>query len=307
VNIIHFPDIPEEAKYGILTIGTFDGVHLGHQQVIDKMYELSLSANNQNKVVLTFSNHPRAIIHSEQTVELLTLCNEKIRLLEQKMIEYVCLLPFTKDFATQTAEDFILNYISKLSPSFLVIGREHFFGNNQSGNIETFQKFQNTFGYKVIEVNEYRLDNMELSSTAIRNLLKAGKVKEAATLLGYQYTFSGTVEHGLKIGQTIGYPTANISVNKQKLIPASGVYAVKVYVQNNIFDGMLYIGNRPTLSKNDLSIEIHLFNFSGDLYNKELKVKLIERIRDDMKFNNTSELVAQIDNDSKQIKQILEL
>jgi len=304
VNIIHFPKIPFEAKNGILTIGIFDGVHQGHQKLIDKMNELSHTID-ASKTVVTFANHPRTFINPDKKVELLSLLEEKIELFEKKGIDYVCLLPFTEELSKHSAEEFIQKYLSMLSPKFLVVGREHYFGKDKVGTINTLRKFENSMNYQAIEVNECRLEGQEISSTAIRTLLKNGKVREASRLLGYNYSISGNVQHGLKIGNKIGYPTANISVDENKLIPAHGVYAVLTHVENCTYEGMLYIGNRPTIAENKLSIEINLFDFTGDLYHKKLKVEIIEKIRNDIKFNNTNELVAQINEDSKQIKQML--
>lgn len=292
MKIINIENIPQEALRGVISIGSFDGVHKGHCQMFKKM---NLIAGIQlPKTVISFINHPKLVIEKEEFNFLLNTFEEKLELLEKQNIDYIVIINFDKNFAKTTAEEFIHNYINKLQPKHIVIGREHFFGNNKKGDIELIKKNANKNEIEIHEIQEYFPENNKVSSSIIRKYLQEGKLEKANNLLGYNYIISGVVNHGLSLGTKLGFPTANIKTEIGKLIPFSGVYSCKVYYLDKTYGGMLYIGTRPTLEMKEVSIEVNIFDFNETIYNQKLKIELIERLRDDVKFANQTELIEQL-------------
>jgi riboflavin kinase/FMN adenylyltransferase len=284
----------------VLTIGTFDGVHLGHQKIIDRLnHEAKLIGGES--VLFTFYPHPRMVIYPEtHGLKLLQTQDEKLAKLEEKGLQNIIVYPFNFDFSRLSAVEFVRDYlVNKLQVKKLVIGYDHQFGRNREGTIEFLKGIADVYEFEVIEIPAQEIDEVNVSSTKIRDALNRGDVQLASDFLGGAYTLSGIVIEGHKIGRSIGYPTANLLVEDQtKLIPSLGVYAVTCRIQDRIVSGMLNIGIRPTVSDlNKLTIEVHLFDFSCDIYGEWLEVHFISRIRDERKFNDVTELKEQLRKD----------
>jgi len=307
MKIIHRDSIPEEAKGGMLATGTFDGIHLGHKHVLEHLVGLKICSSSCPSVVATFSNHPRSVLFPSQKQGLLSTLDEKIELFEKEGIDFVYLMEFTPTLASMSPQQFIENYILPLEPKGIVVGREHFFGKNKEGNVQIMEDLGKEFGFSVIEASGFRKNDINVSSSSIRFLLTEGDIEGANILLGHDYFFSGKVVEGLHIGKTLGYPTANLLLHDEKLIPARGVYAAKAIIHGQEHFGMLYIGNRPTFNNNELSIEINIFNFTGNLYNEIIRIVPVKRLRTDKKFLDATELITQIQADELQTKQIFHI
>ncbi len=294
-------------KNPVVTTGMFDGVHLGHQKIISRLKEVAQEQNGET-VILTFYPHPRMVLFPEDNeLELLNTQKEKIELLEKYGIDHLIIYPFTKEFSRLTSVEFVRNIlVNKIKTKRLVIGYNHHFGRNREGSFEHLKEYGPLYGFEVEEIPAQDIDHIEISSTKTRKALKSGDVKTANTFLGHFYSISGKVVEGLKLGRTIGYPTANIIVNdKYKLIPGDGIYAVKIKYEGTTFDGMLSIGNNPTVKGKGRSIEVNIFNFDATIYDKELTIYFIERLRDEMKFNNLEELKDQLVKDEEDSRRIL--
>ncbi len=285
----------------IVTIGTFDGIHLGHRSVINSLLKIAQSENG-NSVIFTFDPHPRQVVAPhDQKVQLLTTPEEKANLLSDIGIEHLIIYPFTRKFASMNYHDFVEKIlVNKIHISHLVVGYDHHFGKNREGGFDSLSQCANEFGFKVTHLGALEVDHINISSTKIRNALNNGNIDLANEYLGYSYILTGTVVKGNQIGRTIGFPTANIQVsNPAKLIPPAGVYAVKVKINDSIFPGVLNIGTRPTLfpEETEKSIEVNIFNFDGMLYDKELTVFFEKKIRDEKRFENIDSLKQQIEFD----------
>lgn len=293
---------------GIVTIGTFDGVHLGHKKLLTRLNQIKEKSGGKT-VVFTFHPHPRKVLFPEQKdLQLLTTLNEKVGLLETMNIDYVILYPFTPEFAQIEPGDFIRDIlVEKLKVKTLVIGYDHKFGKDRKGDIHTFKKAAQLYGFEVEEIPVQEINEINISSTKIRKALFEGAVKTAALLLGYNYFLSGEVIHGKKLGRTIGFPTANLALADQdKLVPGQGVYLVRVQVEDFDGYGMMNIGTNPTTDTDKKTkLEVNIFNFDKDIYNKTLRVEFLERIRDEKKFNSLQELTEAIKNDEKACKALL--
>lgn len=291
----------------IITIGTFDGVHKGHQQLIKRINEKAVKENGES-VIITFHPHPRLVINpNDETLQLLNTAEEKIELLQKYGVDNVVMVPFSRSFSEQTAEDYIEFFLVKnFHPKCIVIGYDHKFGKNRSGDINLLLQLRHRFGYEVEEIKKETLDAITISSTKIRHALHEGKVKVANELLGHFYSLEGLVVKGLQNGRKIGYPTANISIaDAHKLIPRNGIYAVKVYYKSEVFGGMLNIGTNPTFGGTKLSVEVNILNFNHEIYGEKIKIELLEYVRDEKKFNTVQELIKAIDNDKLTIEKIL--
>ncbi len=296
-----------KVKNPILTVGTFDGVHLGHKKILDTIIQESKSLSGES-VVLTLHPHPRKVLFpQEHNVFLLNTMDEKIKLLEKAGIEHLIIYPFTKEFAGLSSCDFIEKILyNKLEVKQLIVGHDHHFGKDRQGNLEILQNCANPFGFDVVKVEALLQDNHKISSTKIRNALFAGDVSTANSYLGYNYFFSGKVISGNKIGRTMGFPTANIQPEQEKLIPKNGVYAVKVIVDRTTYKGMLNIGSKPTVSsKLETGSEVHIFDFNENLYGKIIEVQLIKYIREEKKFKDKEALKEQLTTDKEQIQAFL--
>jgi riboflavin kinase/FMN adenylyltransferase len=293
---------------GIVTIGTFDGVHLGHKKLLTRLAEIKAKTGGST-MVFTFDPHPRKVLFPDQKdLQLLTTLEEKIELLNKLDLDYTVIYPFTPEFAAIEPLKFIKEIlVDKLKVQTLVIGYDHKFGKDRKGDINTFRETSKTYGFKVEEVPVQEINEINVSSTKIRKALFDGDVKTASLLLGYNYFLSGEVIHGKKLGRTIGYPTANLSIkNKEKLIPKNGVYLVKVSVEAFNGYGMMNIGTNPTTdTDNKMKCEVNIFNFDKEIYTKTLRVEFIERIRDEEKFDSLEALIGAIKNDEKICKALI--
>jgi len=307
MQIIGPGNIPADIKHCLLTVGTFDGLHLGHKHVLQHMHFLSQQMNNIPVGVISFSNHPRAVLMPDQKADFLSTLDEKLNLFNNEHVDFVYLIEFSKEFAGLSALRFVEDHILPFEPKGLVIGRDHFFGNNKEGNVDVLKQFGKQFNFSVQEAPEFVLNEINVSSSIIRKLLNEGNPEEAARLLGYPYFFTGKVVQGQRIGTELGYPTANLIVHDRKLIPSPGVYASKATINNKTYSGMLYIGHRPTFDANELSIEINVFDFQGNLYNQMIRIEPVKHIREDQKFSSREELIKKIKQDEKITKLILGL
>ncbi|HEX6916212.1 MAG TPA: bifunctional riboflavin kinase/FAD synthetase [Chitinophagaceae bacterium] len=296
-------------RNAIVTIGTFDGVHLGHQKIIRQM-KAEAESNGGETVILTFHPHPRKIVSSVPgDIRLLTTLDERIRLLESSGIDHLVVVPFDNRFSNLSAEDFITEFLYKsFHPHTLIIGYDHRFGKGRKGDYHLMDEFGSRLGFRVREINEELQNEVIVSSTRIRQALLERDVNTANSFLGYHYFFSGTVVEGNKLGRTIGYPTANLHVeSEEKLIPADGIYACEVRIDNrpSVLKGMMYIGNRPVIDGKHRTIEVNIFDFDEDIYGDTLEVRMHDYIRGDIPLNNLDELKAQLAKDAVAAKAIL--
>ncbi|MGH2574834.1 MAG: bifunctional riboflavin kinase/FAD synthetase [Ignavibacteria bacterium] len=287
----------------VISIGTFDGVHLAHRLIINKVLELSKSGDARS-LIITFDPHPQEVLKSKSPeIKLLTTTDEKLEFFNELGVQNVLIINFTEEFSKTSARDFYEKIVfAKLGISNLVIGYDHMFGRNREGNYNTLTKLSEEFKFKLTRVNEFDIDGVPVSSTRIRNYLAAGEIQKANSLLGYDYSFDGIVIEGDKVGRQIGYPTVNIKpVSYNKLLPDDGVYCVKINCGNQQFYGMMYIGYRPTLSEGTRkAIEVNIFDFESNIYGEKLTINFLTKLRNDIKFNSKEELIKQIGQDKEQ-------
>ena len=287
----------------VVTIGTFDGVHLGHREVISELRRHSMLSGGES-VVFTFEPHPRIVIApQEDSLRLLSTKSEKIRLMEKIGIDHLVIYPFTKEFSKLTYDEFVSEILVKeMNISSLVVGYDHRFGKGRQGDFNSLEMLSKSLNFKVEQLSQLVVDNKVVSSTKIRQALEEGNISKANHFLGYQYSLSGKVIEGNQIGRKIGFPTANIDTyDRHKLVPADGVYAVLVESGGQILKGMLNIGIRPTVNYNadHKSIEVHIFNFDEDIYNSDITILFVEKIRNEQKFEGIELLKEQLINDQK--------
>lgn len=294
-------DIPNP----VLTIGTFDGVHVGHQKILQQV-KMEAEKIGGESVLFTFFPHPRMVLYPESHgLKLLQTQEEKMAKLERVGVENCIVYPFTFDFSRLSAIEFVRDIlVNKLQIKKLVIGYDHQFGKNREGNIQFLKEICEVYGFDVIEIPAQDIDAVNVSSTKIRNAILGGDIAKANEYLGEKFELTGTIVHGQAIGKTIGFPTANIRVNSDlKLIPGNGVYAVGVNVKDSHYFGMLNIGNRPTVNDSaDRTIEVHILDFSGEIYAEEITVKFIDKLRDEKQFMDLQELQNQLKEDEKFIR-----
>ena len=292
----------------VVTIGTFDGVHLGHQQIIRQLKSEAAAIGGET-LIITFHPHPRKVVRGQLDVELLNTLDEKIALLRSHGINHLVVVPFTPSFASLSASDYVKDFlVARFKPKKLIIGYDHRFGKDRSGNFELLEDLAPTFGFLVKEIPEHVLHTVTISSTRIRNALKDAQLEEANENLGYAYRLSGTVIEGDKRGRTIGFPTANLRVSDpEKLIPADGVYAVTLGIagKDKSYRGMMNIGYRPTVDGKTRSIEVNIFNFSENIYGETLDLNLHHYLREEKKFGSLEELKAQLAADQMNALQTL--
>lgn len=297
-----YRDIKEvtKDKNTAVTIGTYDGLHLAHRQVLDKVTGLAKQKNLRSFIV-TFEPHPQEVLKNKTPdIKLLTAIDEKLRLFEKAGIENVLVINFTEEFSKTEASDFYEKYIiGGIGISDLVVGFDHLFGRNREGSLDTLKELGREFGFDVHRVDEIDIDGSKVSSTRIRHALAEGNIEEANRLLGYEYGFDGIVVEGDKVGRTIGYPTVNLRpVKENKVMPREGIYCVKVQHDGRSYYGMMYHGFRPTLSDGiQRALEAHIFDFNKMVYGDKITIGFLKRLRDDMKFSGKDELIAQIDKD----------
>lgn len=294
-------------KNAIVSQGTFDGVHLAHKKIIERLKQIA-SIKDGETVLITFEPHPRMVLFpDDHGLQLLSTLNEKIHLLEKAGIDHLIILPFTKEFSRQTSEQFIRTIlVNKIKTNTLVIGYDHRFGKNREGSFEHLKESSSLYGFEVEEIPEQDIDDIAVSSTKIRKALLNNDIQTAQKYLGNSYSLEGKVVKGKQLGRTIGYPTANIEVeNSFKLIPQDGVYAVWVWYNKAKFGGMLNIGNNPTVAGKGRSIEVNIFDFEKEIYTEMLKIEFVSKLRNEEKFNGLDALKAQLHLDKQNALSIL--
>lgn len=296
-------------KNPILTVGTFDGVHLGHKKILTKLVQNAQKIDGE-PVVFTLHPHPRKVLFPKtNNLFFLNTIEEKAKFLEKIGIKHFVIYPFTTDFAKLSSCNFIEEILfKKLKIKQLIVGYDHHFGKDKQGNFEALKKCCEKFNIKIFKVNAFEQNGVTISSTKIRNELLAGNIEHANKYLNYNYSLTGKVVSGNKIGRKIGFPTANLEVNNEKVIPKNGVYSVKIIVNEKEYFGMLNIGTRPTVNvSNKKNIEVHIFDFQDDIYSAKVKIVFYKYIRDEKKFNDINELKEQLINDKKVIKSFFNL
>lgn len=281
-----------------VTIGTFDGVHYGHQKIIEKLVDEAKKANKKS-VLLTFFPHPRMVLQKDASLELINTIEERAFLLEKTGLDYLIIHPFSRDFSRTTALEFVRDIlVNQLNISKLIIGYDHHFGKNREGNITQLTEYSHLYDFNVEEIPAQDIDDVSVSSTKIRRALHNGNLKTANDYLGYYFMLNGTVVNGKKLGGQIGYPTANIDVKETyKLVPKTGVYVIKSEIDEKTVFGMMNIGNRPTVNGNHQTIEVHYFDFNKDLYHQNLTIELIYFLRNEEKFDSVNLLIIQLKKD----------
>lgn len=287
-------------KRAFVTIGTFDGVHVGHQKVIKNLVK-NASLNNATSVLFTLFPHPRMVLKKKPEIKLINTIEERIKLLEKTGLDVLVIQEFTEEFAKQTALDFVKKtLVDKLNISKLVIGYDHQFGQNREGNFEQLKIYGETYGFDLEEITQHAIEEFVVSSTNIRNAIENGDIKKANTYLGYCFMLTGEVVEGKNLGEKIGFPTANLKVKESyKLIPKTGAYIVKSEIENETVFGMMNIGYRPTVSGKNQTIEIHFFDFNKDLYDKTIQIDVLSYLRDEQKFESVEILTNQLHKDKK--------
>lgn len=282
----------------VLTLGTFDGIHLGHKKIIDRLIEKA-SQYNGRSLLVTFDPHPRNVI-SDSKIKLLNTLSEKLEILNSFGVENVLVINFTKEFSQNSSEEFFKNYIiDKIGIREIIIGYDHHFGKGRGGDENTLKELGLEFNFNVSRVEAVNIGNITVSSTKVRNALQNGDVKLANLLLGRYYSFAGSVIKGDGRGKELGFPTANIKLDDEtKLLPAIGIYVVELIVENNKYYGLMSIGKRPTFyNDGQLTTEVYIFDFEENIYDKNVKVNMIERIRGEEKFSSADELIIQMNKD----------
>lgn len=302
-SIEEFSRIP----FAVVTIGTFDGVHAGHQKIISRLVELAKS-NNGETVVLTFFPHPRMVLQPDDNgLKMITTMDEKIELLHKAGIDHLIIQSFSKEFSRISATEFVRDVlVNKIGTRILVIGYDHHFGRNREGNYKNLEELSPVYDFKLEEIAEQDVNDVAVSSTKIRNALLEGNIQTANALLGHDFSLTGKIVDGERIGRTLGYPTANIHIAENyKLIPADGIYAVLVSIENKLHKGMLYIGNRPVVNGTKRSIEANIFDFDQDIYGTTITVLFKARIRSDQHFENLELLTQKMKEDKENATKIL--
>lgn len=296
----------------VVTIGTFDGVHIGHQKIISRLVEVARQKGGE-AVILTFFPHPRMILHPDDlNIKLISTMDEKAERLAELGIDHLIITPFTRDFSNLTPQEYIREIlVDKIGTSQIIIGYDHRFGKDRKGGLEELQKFASDFGFEVEEIPEQDINDVSVSSTKIRNAILSGDVKTAHDFLGYAFHLTGKVIKGDQLGRKLGFPTANLYIAESyKLIPADGIYAVSIEFKNGSTGlksakGMAYIGHRPTINGMTRNIEVNIFDFNEDLYGQTIRINFQEYLRADQKFNSLEELRKQLIKDEKAARSVL--
>ncbi len=302
MKIYSDPDNIDKNVRSAVTVGTFDGLHLGHMKIVRTVLEIAQKINGQS-VLVTFEPHPRSIVSKNFDLKLITTFDEKKKLLEKTGIDNLVLINFTKEFSEQTSEQFIKNYIvDKFGAAHMIVGHDHKFGKDRNGNEDKLRELGKLHNFYVTSVPGENINGEIISSTIIRNALAEGNIEKANLLLGRNYSFSGVVVEGAKRGRTLGFPTANIRLDdERKSVPKRGVYIVSCELGNEHHYGIMNIGMRPTFeNKKELVIEVHILNFNKDIYGEHIKTDFLKRMRDERKFESKEELIHQIEEDKKQ-------
>ncbi len=302
MNVFYSIDEITKDKNTVLTVGTFDGVHLGHQKIINELIYQSIE-NNCRNLVITFEPHPQIVLSGNNSIKIITTLEEKLKYLKYLSVQNVFVINFTKEFSQVDFKTFVDDYlVNRIGVHTIVVGSDHHFGKGREGNPEILISLGNTLNFNVIKVEPLVMDNQKISSTRIRKALMNGNIDLANKMLGKRYEICGKVIKGTQRGALIGFPTANIEIkNKDKLIPPRGVYFVEVDVAEKNFYGMMNIGYRPTFNNTtDLIMEVHIFYFNGDIYNQPITVRFIDRLRDEKKFESVEELKTQLQKDKQE-------
>lgn len=290
----------------VITIGTFDGVHVGHQKILTRIKQLAETCGGES-IIITFHPHPRLVINpQDDTLRLLNTIDEKTALLEKFGVQNVVIVPFSRDFSEQSADDYIRKFlVSNFSPKWIVIGYDHKFGKNRTGDYHLLEKLKSELGYSLEEITKETLEHIDISSTKIRQALNEGQINLANELLGYRYTLQGTVVRGFQRGRELGYPTANLQINDEhKLIPCTGIYAVRVMVNGIAHQGMMSIGYNPTFNGSTKTIEVNILDFDQDLYGTTLTVEFVEYLRGELKFESVELLIEAIKKDEAKTREV---
>lgn len=294
-------------KNAIVTQGTFDGVHVGHKQILGNIVQLAKEQNGQS-IIVTFHPHPRQVLFKdENNIKLLTTLEEKIDLFTEIGLDYLIILPFDEILSKMSAANFVRDIlVEKIGVKTMVVGHDHRFGKNREGSFDDLKEYAEIYSFEIIEIAAHDINQAVVSSTKIRTSLVNGDIATATSFLNRYYSITGKVVDGKKLGKTIGYPTANIEVvNNDKLIPANGIYAVKIKHFDINYDGMLSIGNNPTIENAKWSIEVNIFDFDKTIYGDELTIYFIARMRDEVKFGDLNDLKMQLKADESEAKGIL--
>lgn len=288
----------DENYHTVVTIGTFDGVHVGHRKIIDKLVT-NAKANKLRSTILTFFPHPRMVLQQATDLKLLNTLDEKIAILEKSGLDQLIIHPFTKEFSRMSAEQYVKEVlVDHINAKKVIIGYDHRFGRNRTATIDDLMEFGQKYDFEVEQISAEEVDEVSVSSTKIRKALETGDIETANSYLGYSYMLSGVITRGKGIGRDLGFATANIYIAEQyKLIPKEGVYVVRTYYDGKLLYGMMNIGFNPTVQGSTRTIEAHLFDFNGDLYGKKLSVELLERLRDEKKFDSVEDLKLQLEKD----------
>jgi riboflavin kinase / FMN adenylyltransferase len=293
-------------RNAVITIGTFDGVHLGHQKIISALVQEAKAAGGES-VIITFDPHPRKIVNSTEHLQLINTLQEKIDLLQNKGVDHMVIVPFTASFSEQKAETYIQDFlVDRFHPHTIIIGYDHHFGKNRKGNYQLLEQKAAAYNYRLKEIPKHVLDEIDISSTKIRKALLASDISTANKLLGYEYFFEGMVIQGDKMGRQLGYPTANLKyTNEDKIHLGEGVYAVYVKVKGEEKKGMMSIGTRPTFNDTSEKVEVNIFDFDVDIYGAVLSVRVKQYLRPQEKYDTIEALIAQIDKDKKDSLEVL--
>lgn len=298
MKLFHSINDFQSTKKTILTLGTFDGVHIGHKKILERITQNTENGKYES-LVLTFFPHPRMVLQEKSEIRLLNTIDEKIKLLEATGIENLVVHPFNESFSRLTAEEFVRTIlVEKFQIQKIIIGHDHRFGRNRTANIDDLIAFGIEYGFEVEQISAEEIQDVSVSSTKIRKALNEGNMALANEYLGYSYFLNGTIVKGKQLGRTIGFPTANIHIEENyKLIPKIGVYVVRAVVNNETVFGMMNIGFNPTVNGEKQTIEVHLFNFDKDIYDQNIEVSLLHYIREEQKFSSVDALKAQLDQD----------
>ena len=285
-------------KSTIITIGTFDGVHLGHQKILKKL-NVEAENNGLESSVLTFFPHPRTVLNPNSSLKLINTIEERISLFKKSKIDNLIVHPFTKEFSELDSEDYVKNIlVDQLKAKIVLIGYDHKFGKNRTADINNLKEYGIKYNFEVIEIKAEEINDIAISSTKIRNSIEEGDIQLTNSYLGYEFSFFGKVVKGNSIGKTLGFPTANIKIGTDlKLIPKNGVYLISTIINQKIIFGMMNIGIKPTTNENTKSIEVNLFDFNQDLYDTNITVYIKQFLREEIKFDSLNELKLQIEKD----------
>jgi riboflavin kinase/FMN adenylyltransferase len=306
---VHHDISAVQFKRPVVTIGIFDGVHTGHKLILERLKEIAARINGET-VVITLWPHPRKVLHPGlQNLRLLSTLDEKQKLLAENGIDHLIIIPFTLPFSRLSSCEFIKQYlIDQIGISYFVVGYNHHFGRDREGDIEKIKQCAENFHFSLEKLDARMVNGQEVSSSLIREMIDAGNLREANLLLGYDFSLSGRVIGGNRLGRSIGFPTANIELSEEdKLIPPDGVYAVTVDISGSHYSGMLNIGYRPTVNKDKhkRSVEVHIFNFQNDLYNETITIAFRKKLRDEMRFEGTDQLRVQLEKDKRNALEVL--